>query len=594
MAATTASDYLHASADLVNRLPISEDGVHLRVVTSTSLKVGDFFAVLLFSEGFGWEGRLAGPAQIGADEVFEGNAFIWMRVLHTAQAGMKIVGSLAGPLPSTSDPDVGIPASGMVVFSNIQRALVPHQWFQDSLVETGGVTIGRKRAADGPADGALAAARGPSGSGIVPAGESAASPARDDTRCTTVSVRDLDGNNHDPHASGVTAERLENLQFLLRVFDLPRRDAFISREYLFRGDRLLERAFGAPGAGGDSGPEGPTPGLSVLPDLRRLPFMVGGAGEGSLLHGFLHGGWKVDDWAAGCFLDFVTADRVLTADYLEGEGSDDARAVFVTALQNFERFLCALLGASFSNLLAPLREALEVGERWSRFDNVLVARNIHVMFVRWMSDVHQRKTSTRFPLDPLKTPADCAALLTQYILDFLAGALERREVDDWCVGGHVDFYREDRGRYWFIHHPKIGGLQLRASKPKKVPKPPAQAPASDPPPAAAPAPAPGSYLMRDGQRSVCALHICGAIFYLKVRGRDGKEVMARCPARGKDKCRFWHPSQLSQMTRSQALSAVGARNAGMTATLAGAAAAAVNASGIIWKAEPVKREAGGV
>jgi hypothetical protein len=110
--------------------------------------------------------------------------------------------------------------------------------------------------------------------------------------------------------------------------------------------------------------------------------------------------------------------------------------------------------------------------RPQRYDNVIIVRNIHVMLCRWVSGVHTRTASARFPSAVFKTPAGCAALLAMYVADLLTAVRERREVDDWCTGGHVDFYRTGWGRYWFIVHPKIGG-RLHQSVPKKNPTPPA-------------------------------------------------------------------------------------------------------------------------
>mmetsp|Transcript_26962 Transcript_26962/g.59668 ORF Transcript_26962/g.59668 Transcript_26962/m.59668 type:complete len:99 (+) Transcript_26962:615-911(+) len=91
--------------------------------------------------------------------------------------------------------------------------------------------------------------------------------------------------------------------------------------------------------------------------------------------------------------------------------------------------------------------------------------------------------------------------------------------------------------------------------------------------------------MRDGQRSVCSLHLCGALLHLKVKG-----AFCKCGV-GKAKCKFWHPTQLTQLTRSQAMAALQARQVAGNEALASAAAAAANVSGLIWKAEPVKTEA---
>ncbi|KAJ1384961.1 hypothetical protein B484DRAFT_15623, partial [Ochromonadaceae sp. CCMP2298] len=141
----------------------------------------------------------------------------------------------------------------------------------------------------------------------------------------------------------------------------------------------------------------------------------------------------------------------------------------------------------------------------------LVARNVHVMQVRWMSDIHQRVTSARFPLAELNSPAACAALLKMYVKDLLAAARERRVEDDWCVGGHVDFYRQGSGRFWFLIHPKFGGVKLLKEKAKK---PPTLTPgprggalgggAGD----ATPGTGPNPVLMADGQRCVCSQHLC--------------------------------------------------------------------------------------
>jgi hypothetical protein len=282
---------------------------------------------------------------------------------------------------------------------------------------------------------------------------------------------------------------------------------------------------------------------------------------------------------------------VLTADYLQNEVSPEGRSVSCIALRNFERFLCAVFGAEFKHVLQPLREALDEGQAWSRFDNVLIVRNVHVMLVRWMSDIHQRNKSVRFPdtCSPgssFSNPAGCRDLLKCYILDLLAGARARREADDWGTGGHVDFYRKDHGRYWFIVHPKIGGVQL-LSKTKKLPKKTIL-------PGALGAGGGGgggaeedakptvTLLMRDGQRNVCAHHLC-SLLRLKVKDRDGKERPCKCTH---SPCKFWHPSQLSHMTKSQAVCALTASWVKNLPALAAAGAAAANATTIIWKAEP--------
>jgi hypothetical protein len=581
MAATTASAYLVTSAALVDRMTISEEGLHLRVVVSTSLKVGDIIAVLLPSEGFGWEGRLAAlpAAQITSTEVFEGNDFQFMRVLHVNQTG-GLVASCVSVVPSDHIP------MGPVTFLGMVQALVPHGWFLDHL-EASGAIFRLKRAADEEAEGGPASRRAREDTAASAAGETSALSTLADARRGLASVLDLDGVAHDTHPSGTTVERVEALQFLLRMFDAPRYKAFV-QAHLLRGDRLLENAYEAVGTGVDGGSSAPFPGLHGLQDLRALPILVGGADEGSRLHGLFHGKWKADDLGNGCYLDCVTAGAVLAADYLPKAESDEARAVSSTALRNFERLLCAVFGADFTHVLRPLREGLEKSEDWSRYDNVLIVRNIHVMLCRWISDVHTRTVSARFPSAVFKTPMGCAALLALYVGDLLTAAQERREADDWCAGGHVDFYRAGRGRYWFIVHPKIGG-HLQKSAPKKNPNAPAprqeggagggrKGEDRDSTP-------PGTFLMRDGQRSVCSLHLCGALLHLKVKG-----AFCKCGV-GKAKCKFWHPTQLTQLTRSQAMAALQARQVAGNEALASAAAAAANVSGLIWKAEPVKTEA---
>jgi hypothetical protein len=237
-------------------------------------------------------------------------------------------------------------------------------------------------------------------------------------------------------------------------------------------------------------------------------------------------------------------------------------------------------------VFGPLREGLEAGGEWSRFDNVLVARNVHVMLVRWMSDVHQRVKSARFSTASLKTPAACAELLQLYVKDLLTAARERRATDDWCVGGHVDFYRQGHGRYWFIIHPKIGGVQLLKGKGKRTPNPPANPQGGGGAGGGAlPDPTPAAAMMRDGQRHVCALHLCGVLLRLKAKSRDGKEKLCRCLQK-KGQCKFWHPMQVSQVTRSQVQAALRSHGIMENPDLATAAQAKATGPGLIWRAEP--------
>ncbi|KAJ1397160.1 hypothetical protein B484DRAFT_472153 [Ochromonadaceae sp. CCMP2298] len=575
MAATTASEYLQTSVALVNRVPLSNVGIHIHVVLATSLDEGFIFAVLLPSEVFDWGACLADDTRMGADAVFAGNKFQWMKVMYKNAAG--IVASCVGDTPSVHVPE------GPLVFTNMQHALVLVGWFQTGLEASGAIATGRKRAAEGTADGGPAAARAREELQGSTSGEtSTLSAPAPDARRGPPPVLDLDGTPHEPPASGPTADNVENAQFLIRMFDGLRQGVYL-KHHVFRGDLLLENAFQAVKAGADT--ELVAPGLQALQNLRTLPILRGGAGEGSLLHGCLHGKWKVDDMSVGSYLDFVTADTVSAADFLPGVGSDDGRAVLIMALRNFERFLCAVFGQVFSNVFHPLREALENGEAWSRFDNVLVARNVHVMLVRWASDVHRHTHSVLCPSMSMRTPGGCAALLTSYVVDLLSAVREQRVADDWCAGGHIDFYREERGRFWFLVHLKMGGVYMR--KAKAAPK---ALKTLDPPGAERAGedaavkldPKAGTRTMRDGQRNVCSLHLCGALLHIKGQGP------LRC-ALGKERCPFWHPTQLTQMTRSQALAALSAAGVARLPALAAAAGAAVNASGLIWKAEPVKQ-----
>jgi len=91
--------------------------------------------------------------------------------------------------------------------------------------------------------------------------------------------------------------------------------------------------------------------------------------------------------------------------------------------------------------------------------------------------------------------------------------------------------------------------------------------------------------MRDGQLGVCALHLCGVLLRIKIKSRNGPDKLGRC-VQGRGKCRFWHPMQLSQVTRSQALNAVASKIVTDNSDLVLAAQAAVDAPGRIWKAEP--------
>jgi hypothetical protein len=280
MAATTASDYFQTSASLVDRLSVSEDGHHLRVVTSASLKVGDIIGALLISEGFGWELQVAGPCLLGSEDVFRGNEFIWMQVLHSGGGGKSIVASRACSLPASVNPDMGFPESGVVVFADTRHALVPHQWFCDNLVETGVVTIGRKRSAEAMGGGSSESG-GPGASGTGSGESPAAVPANALDPASAAAV-DLDGNPHKPPPQGAMGEKVESSQFLLRLFDIPRRKAYLTREYVLRGDELLDDAFTAMET------TGAAPGLQALQNIRKLPFLAGGAGKGSLLYDFMH------------------------------------------------------------------------------------------------------------------------------------------------------------------------------------------------------------------------------------------------------------------------------------------------------------------
>ncbi|KAJ1433639.1 hypothetical protein B484DRAFT_394444, partial [Ochromonadaceae sp. CCMP2298] len=126
MAATTASEYLQTSMALVNRVPLSNDGFHIHVVPSTSLKEGFIFAMLLPSEGFDWEACLADATRLGADAVFAGNEFQWMRVMYVKETG-GIVATCVGGNPSVHVPE------GPLVFPDMVHALVLVDWFQTSL-----------------------------------------------------------------------------------------------------------------------------------------------------------------------------------------------------------------------------------------------------------------------------------------------------------------------------------------------------------------------------------------------------------------------------------------------------------------------------
>ncbi|KAJ1393188.1 hypothetical protein B484DRAFT_473051 [Ochromonadaceae sp. CCMP2298] len=499
-----------------------------------------------------------------------------MRVMYVKETG-GVVASCVGDIPSVHVPE------GPMVFTDMVHSLVLVDWFQTSLEVSGAITAGRKRAAEGDAAGGPAAGRARGGLEAPAAGESSAAVPALAVDARRAPVYDLDGC---PHTSKVdTEERVEDLQFLIRMLDPPRFKAF-TRHLLFRGGTLLESAYEAVAPGCESGATGSAPGLSALQDLRSLPFLAEGAGEGSPLHSFAHGKWRSDDLSLGCFLEFVTAGAVKPADYLQNVVSSEAREVFSAALRNFERFLCAVFGHEFAHAFQPLREGLESGGEWSRFDNVLVARNVHVMLVRWMSDIHQRVESAFFPPAALNTPLACATLLKMYVKDLLTAARERRVADDWCVGGHLDFYRPGSGRFWFLNHPKFGGVLLLLKERAK--KPPTLTPrggalgggAGDAAPGTVASPA----LMPDGQRCVCAQHLCG-LLRIKAMGRKGQVALGPCLA-AKGMCRFWHPTQLVQMTRSQALNALSTRRVTGMPSVAAATTAAINVSGLIWKAEP--------
>jgi hypothetical protein len=318
------------------------------VVLSTFLEKGQIFAVMLPSVGF-WEDRLADATQMGADAVFDGNQFQWTKVLNKNVVTGAIVASCVGNTPSDYVP------AGPLRFTGMQHALVLVDWFQAGLEADGAITADRKRAAGGEADGGPLAARARGELEASAGGETSVLPAlAADARRGFASVLDLDGISHDTHPSGTTVERVEALQFLLRMFDAPRYKAFI-QFHLLRGDRLLEDAYEAV----DSGASAPFPGLHALQDLRALPILSGGADEGSRLYGLFHGKWRVDDLGAGCYLDCVTDDAVLAADYLPKAESDkaEARGVTSTALRNFERLLAAVFGNDFVHVLRPLREA---------------------------------------------------------------------------------------------------------------------------------------------------------------------------------------------------------------------------------------------
>jgi hypothetical protein len=214
----------------------------------------------------------------------------------------------------------------------------------------GAITADRKCAAGGEADGGPLAARARGELEASAGGETPVLPAlAADARRGFASVLDLDRISHDIHPSGTTVERVEALQFLLRRYKT------FNQFHLLRGDRLLEDAYEAV----DSGASVSFPGLHALQDLRALPILSGGADEGSRLYGLFHGKWRVDDLGAGCYLDCVTDDAVLAADYLPKAESDkaEARGVTSTALRNFERLLAAVFGNDFVHVLRPLREA---------------------------------------------------------------------------------------------------------------------------------------------------------------------------------------------------------------------------------------------
>ncbi|KAJ1437707.1 hypothetical protein B484DRAFT_470387, partial [Ochromonadaceae sp. CCMP2298] len=284
-------EYLQISMALVNRVPLSNDGFHIHVVLSTSLKEGFIFAMLLPSEGFDWEAGLADATWLGADAVFAENEFQWMRVMYVKETG-GVVAACVGDTPSVHVPE------GPLVFPDMVHALVLVDWFEKSLEVSGAITAGRKRAAEGDADGGPAAAKVRGGLEAPAAGESSAAVPALAVDARRAPVFDLDGC---PHTSKVdTEERVEDMQFLLRMLDPPRLKAF-TRHLLFRGGTLLESAYEAAAPGCESGATGSAPGLSALQDLRSLPFLAGGAGDGSPFHSFAHGKWRsgtICPWAA--------------------------------------------------------------------------------------------------------------------------------------------------------------------------------------------------------------------------------------------------------------------------------------------------------